>query len=100
MNIREITIGRSKSSDIFLDNRCIYASNNHGSIYYDGNRMMYRDNSSNGTMIAGRYQLNWNQTNFFFVQRQPMPMDNGCQAPAPDSPVSHVCNYSRTIITR
>ena len=42
MNIREITIGRSKTSDIYLDDRCIYASNNHGSIYYDGNQMMYQ----------------------------------------------------------
>lgn len=107
MNIREITIGRSKTSDIYLDDRCIYASNNHGSIYYDGNQMMYRDNSSNGTMvnnimvrrravpirqgdiimIAGRYQLNWNQINSFFVQRQPMPVNNAYQS-VPDSPVS------------
>ena len=86
MMLREVTIGRDKNSDIYLDDRCAYASNNHGTIYYDGNQLMYRDNSSNGTMInnimvkrravpirrgdiimvAGRYQLNWNQINAFF----------------------------------
>lgn len=86
MTLREVTIGRDKNSDIYLDDRCAYASNNHATIYYDGNQLMFRDNSSNGTMInnimvkrravpirrgdiimiAGRYQLNWNQINTFF----------------------------------
>ena len=66
MNIREITIGRSKTSDIYLDDRCIYASNNHGSIYYDGNQMMYRDNSSNGTMV-----------NNIMVRRRAVPIRQG-----------------------
>lgn len=86
MMLREVTVGRSKDSDIYLDDRCVYASNRHASIYYDGNQLMFRDNSSNGTMInnimikrravpirhgdiimiAGRYQLNWNQIDAFF----------------------------------
>lgn len=86
MTLREITIGRSKDSDIYLDDRCVYASSNHGSIYCDGNQLMYRDNSRNGTMInnimvkrravpirrgdiimiAGTYQINWNQIDAFF----------------------------------
>ena len=86
MTLREITIGRSKNSDIYLDDRCIYASTNHATIYYDGNQMMFRDNSSNGTMInnvmvkqravpinrgdiimiAGQYQLGWAQIDRFF----------------------------------
>ena len=92
MTLREVTIGRDKNSDIYLDDRCAYASNHHGTIYYDGNQLMFRDNSSNGTMInnimvkhravpirrgdiimiAGRYQLNWNQINTFFP-----PTENG-----------------------
>lgn len=86
MLLREVTIGRSKDSDIYLDDRCIYASNNHGVIYYDGTQLMYKDMSSNGTMInnimvkhravpiqrgdiimvACRYQLNWSQIDTFF----------------------------------
>lgn len=89
MNLREITIGRNKECDIYLDSRCKYASNLHGTIYYDGNQMMFKDNSTNGTMInnvnvhhravpikrgdiimlAGKYQLNWNQIDSFFPYR-------------------------------
>ncbi len=86
MILREVTVGRSKDCDIFLDPRCVYASSYHGTIYYDGNTLMFRDTSSNGTMInnvsvrnravpihhgdiimlAGQYQLNWNQIDAFF----------------------------------
>ena len=86
MNLREVTIGRSPNCDIYLDQRCVYASNMHGTIYYDGNQLMYRDSSSNGTMInnisvkkravpirrgdsimiAGKYPINWNQIDSFF----------------------------------
>ena len=86
MILREVTVGRSKDCDIYLDPRCNYASNHHGTIYYDGNRLMFRDTSTNGTMInnvsvknravpiqhgdvimlAGRYLLNWNQIDGFF----------------------------------
>lgn len=104
MTLREITVGRSKNSDIYLDDRCIYASSNHGSLYYDGNQLMYRDNSSNGTMvnnimvkhravpvrhgdiimIAGRYQLNWNQIDMFFPPTYNHPMN---VEPPRESPV-------------
>ena len=86
MNLREVTIGRSTNCDIYLDQRCIYASNMHGTIYYDGNQLMFKDTSSNGTlvnnimvkkrtvpihrgdsiMIAGKYSINWNQIDSFF----------------------------------
>ena len=86
MILREVTVGRSKDCDIFLDPRCVYASSYHGTIYYDGNTLMFRDTSSNGTMInnvsvrnravpihhgdiimlAGQYQLNWNRIDAFF----------------------------------
>lgn len=81
MILREITIGRDRNSDIYLDARCMYASKHHAVIYLDGNKLMYKDTSSNGTlinnvsvrhravpirrgdiiMLAGKYQLNWNQ---------------------------------------
>ena len=57
-----------------------------GTIYYDGSQLMFKDTSTNGTMInnvsvrhravpirhgdiimlAGRYQINWNQIDSFF----------------------------------
>lgn len=89
MNLREITIGRSKDCDIYLDRNCIYASVLHAAIYMDGSQLMYRDNSTNGTMInnimvhkravpishgdvimvAGKYLVNWNQIDSFFLNR-------------------------------
>lgn len=86
MILREVTVGRGKDCDIYLDPGCKYASNHHATIYYDGNNLMFRDSSSNGTMInnievkqravmihrgdiimlAGRYQINWNQIDRFF----------------------------------
>lgn len=97
MNLREVTIGRSRDCDIFLDPRCQYASGHHGVIYSDGNQLMFRDTSSNGTMInnisvrhravpikrgdiimlAGKYQLNWNQIDSFFPYAQQRPVDMG-----------------------
>lgn len=90
-NLREITIGRDKNSDIYLDESCKLASRNHASIFYDGNQLMFRDVSTNGTMInnvrvnhrtvpisngdiimiAGRYQISWSQINAFFPEKQP-----------------------------
>lgn len=90
MTIREITIGRDKNSDIYLDDRCIYASSNHATIYFDGQQMMYRDTSRNGTMvnnihvkqravpinrgdtimIAGQYQISWTQIDRFFPPQE------------------------------
>lgn len=86
MTLREITIGRSKDCDIYIDPHCQYASNNHATIYYDGTQLMFKDTSTNGTlinnvsvkhrsvpirhgdiiMLAGKYQINWNQINTFF----------------------------------
>ena len=86
MTLREISVGRSKDSDIYLDENCIYASSNHGTIYCDGGQLMFRDTSSNGTVInnvlvkhqvvpinrgdiilaAGQYQISWYQIDMFF----------------------------------
>ena len=85
MTLRKITIGRSSHCDICLDARYVYASLHHGEIFSDGNRMIYRDTSSNGTLInrffvkkgcvslccgdviliAGRYLLDWNHIDVF-----------------------------------
>ena len=66
----------------------------HGTIYYDGNQLMFRDTSSNGTMInnisvrkravpirrgdsimiAGKYPINWNQIDSFFPYTPPTPI--------------------------
>lgn len=89
-NIREITIGRDNTCDIFLDECCDRASRHHGSIFLDGTQLMFRDNSINGTiinnikvskrsvpinngdiiMIAGMYQISWSQINSFFPSSQ------------------------------
>ena len=95
MNLREVTIGRSSNCDIYLDQKCVYASGVHGRIYYDGSQLMYQDNSTNGTlinnvsvrkravpikrgdviMIAGKYMLPWNQIDSFFPD-SPLMMSN------------------------
>ena len=88
-NLREITVGRDKSCDIYLDDSCKFASRYHGSIFYDGTQLMFRDTSTNGTMInnvrvnhrtvpiqdgdiimvAGHYQIGWPQIRSFFPQQ-------------------------------
>ena len=100
MILREVTIGRSKDCDIFLDARCKYASNHHATIFYDGQQLMYKDTSTNGTlinnvsvkhravpiqqgdiiMVAGQYPINWNQIDAFFHYVPSMTM------PPPHSP--------------
>lgn len=85
MAIRRITIGRSPHSDIQLDIRHEYASNCHGELHSDGNRIFYRDISTNGTLvnntwvrhrsvpvcrgdiilIACRYLIDWNTIDAF-----------------------------------
>ena len=103
MNLREITIGRSANCDIYLDQNCQYASNLHGTIYYDGFQLMYRDSSRNGTMInnlrvhqravpinrgdsiliAGQYPISWNVIDSYFPPtQQPRPTP-------PPAPVQH-----------
>ncbi|MBQ8968250.1 MAG: FHA domain-containing protein [Bacteroidaceae bacterium] len=94
MTIREVTIGRSKNSDIYLDDHCQYASKYHATLYYDGSQLMYRDTSTNGTlinninvknravpihhgdtiMVAGQYPVTWNQIDQFFPPRRPEPV--------------------------
>ena len=92
-NLKVITIGRNKDSDIYLDESCKLASRNHASIFYDGNQLMFRDTSTNGTMVnnvrvnhrtvpisdgdiimvAGRYPVSWAQIHAFFPPRKPEP---------------------------
>ena len=96
MNIREITNGRSNQCEIYLDPNCRYASGHHATIYYDGDQLMFRDVSSNGTlvnnvrvhhravpihrgdsiMLAGKYQLSWNQIDAYFPPTS-VPMRHG-----------------------
>ena len=84
-NNKEITIGRSNSCDIRFSQNDDYASNFHGRIFMNGNQLMYRDTSSNGTvingkmvhhiaipinrgdriMIAGKYPITWSQIDGF-----------------------------------
>lgn len=86
INLREVTIGRSANCDIYLDQGCKYASGLHGTIYYDGGQLVFKDSSTNGTwinnikvhkravpihhgdiiMVAGKYQINWNQIDGYF----------------------------------
>ena len=89
MAVQMITVGRSLNSDIYLDERFVYASIHHGIISYDGNQLMYTDRSTNGTMInnhkvkhgtvplrrgdiilvAGRYLLDWNMIDAYLPKR-------------------------------
>lgn len=108
MTLREITIGRSKDCDIYLDPRCQYASSYHATIYYDGTQLMFKDTSTNGTlinnvsvkhravpirhgdiiMLAGKYQINWNQIDAFFPSTpvsQPVGVAMPPASPAPAS---------------
>ena len=104
MNLREITIGRSRNCDIYLDSKCQYASHLHATLYYDGSQLMLRDQSTNGTMInnisvhkravpinhgdtimiAGKYQINWNQIDSFFppFRQAPAPVSEPVAVPA------------------
>lgn len=87
---RVITIGRDINCDIVLSEACIYASQKHATMYMDGEQIMYRDNSTNGTfinnisvhnrtvpvefgdviMLAGNYQLDWSKIEEYFPRRQ------------------------------
>lgn len=103
-NLREITIGRDKHSDIYLNESCKLASRNHASIFYDGNQLMLRDASTNGTMVnnvrinhrtvpifngdmimvAGRYPISWSQIGAFFPLVQ-QDSNRACLTDAPSS---------------
>ena len=109
ITLREVTIGRSANCDIYLDQGCKYASGMHGTIYYDGGQLMFRDSSTNGTwinnikihkravpihhgdiiMIAGRYQINWNQIDAFFPPiSTPLMLQQGTMIAATPSAVA------------
>lgn len=113
MTLREITIGRSKDCDIYLDPRCQYASSYHATIYYDGTQLMFKDTSTNGTlinnvsvkhravpirhgdiiMLAGKYQINWNQIDAFFPSApvsQPMGVNVSPAASPAAAPSTYV----------
>lgn len=48
---REVTIGRATDCDILYGNDCPYVSNRHALIYFDGKQLVYKDTSTNGTLI-------------------------------------------------
>jgi pSer/pThr/pTyr-binding forkhead associated (FHA) protein len=80
-NSKEITIGRSSSCDIRFNQNDVLVSTNHGSIFVNGNQLMFKDTSTNGTvinnmmvhhmtvpinrgdriMIAGKFPISWYQ---------------------------------------
>lgn len=115
MTLREITIGRSKDCDIYLDPRCQYASSYHATIYYDGTQLMFKDTSTNGTlinnvsvkhravpirhgdiiMLAGKYQINWNQIDAFFPSA-PVSQPVGVNVAPAASPAAAPSTYVDT----
>ena len=94
MKKREVSIGRSKSCDICLSQSCDYASNYHATIYCEGNRLLYKDTSTNGTfinnmfvhkmtvqiergdniLIAGKYHISWSKIESCLNQGEAMPL--------------------------
>lgn len=84
-NNKEITIGRSNSCDIQFDRNNVLVSTNHGSIFVNCNQLMYKDTSTNGTvinntmvhhmtvpinrgdtiLIAGKFPISWSQIDGF-----------------------------------
>lgn len=86
MILREVTIGRAPDSDILCGPECVYVSNRHAVIYTDGQQLMFKDMSTNGTMInnirvhnraipinvgdtillASKFPISWNQIGRFF----------------------------------
>lgn len=87
----------------------------HGTFYYDGNTLMYRDTSTNGTlinnvnihkrsvpvhhgdiiMIAGQYPLNWNQIDSFFPQRPVRNMGTMVSTPQQEVAAAGAPNLSK-----
>ena len=83
---REVTVGRAPDSDILYEPGCIHVSNAHAMIYSDGTRLIFKDTSTNGTVInnrqihhqsvviyygdsillAGKYPLTWDRISVFF----------------------------------
>lgn len=87
---REITIGRAPDSDILFSQECVHISNHHALIYVNGDQLIYRDTSTNGTsinntlirdrsvvinygdciMLANRYVLSWERIIVFFPHQR------------------------------
>lgn len=83
---REVTVGRAANCDIFLNSQCQYASKYHATIFISGSQLIYKDTSTNGTvingvnvknssvpirrgdriLISGRYPLSWQQLDRYF----------------------------------
>ena len=55
MKKREVSIGRSSSCDICLNQSCQYASIYHGTIYCEGGNFFYKDTSTNGTVVNNKF---------------------------------------------
>lgn len=93
---REVTVGRAPDSDILYDPGCVHVSNAHAVIYYNGSQLIFKDCSTNGTLInnvrihhqavvinngdsillAGKYPLTWDRIGVFFpMERQPTLVD-------------------------
>lgn len=53
--MKEITIGRDHECDICLGSQCERASRFHAKIYHDGNNLIFKDESTNGTTINGHF---------------------------------------------
>lgn len=51
MLLREVTVGRAPDSDILYNQNCIHVSNAHAVIYSNGNQLIFKDTSTNGTLI-------------------------------------------------
>lgn len=95
---REVTVGRAFDSDILYDLNCVHVSNAHAVIYSNGNQLIFKDTSTNGTLInsvqvhhqsvvitygdvillAGKYPLTWDKIEIFFPFKQkPTQIGNG-----------------------
>lgn len=93
MIVREVTIGRAPDSDILYNQNCVHVSNVHAVIYSNGNQLIFKDTSTNGTLInnmqihhqstiinygdtillAGKYPLSWERIEIFFPQEKRHP---------------------------
>lgn len=94
---REVTVGRAPDSDILYDPACVHVSNAHAVIYFNGSQLIFKDSSTNGTLInnvrihyqkvvinygdsillAGKYPLTWDRISVFFpLVKQPTQVNN------------------------
>ena len=92
MLLREVTVGRAPDSDILYNQNCIHVSNAHAVIYSNGKQLIFKDTSTNGTLInnmqihrqsivinygdmillAGKYPLTWDRICIFFpLEKKP-----------------------------